>query len=223
MKTIKIMRAAWPDVRAPQWAGRRLRGFFASGREEESLLHNHGGGGRDVYRYPLVQYKIIRGTPTVVALEGGIEQIAPLAATQRELLLGDRRYPCGRIELQHEEAQTGALPELRRYRFCTPWFGLNQANYRRYMSADAVGREALLRRVLVGNLLSLSKGLGITVEERLEPGMLLLAETQMRFKDETVLGFMGEFSVNYAIPALVGLGKSVSRGFGAVEPMGWER
>lgn len=71
MKTISIMRAAWPDVRVPQWAGRRLRGFFASGREEESLLHNHGGGGRDVYRYPRVQYKIVRGTPTVVALEGG--------------------------------------------------------------------------------------------------------------------------------------------------------
>lgn len=219
MKTISIMRAAWPDVRAPQWAGRRLRGFFASGQEEGSLLHNHGEGGRDIYRYPLVQYKIVRGTPTVVALEEGIGLIAPLAEACRELRLGSLRFPCGPAEIRREQVQLGALPALRRYRFCTPWFGLNQENYRRYMSADMAEREALLGRVLVGNLLSLSKGLGDTVEQRLRPGMLLLAETGMRFKDETVLGFVGEFSVNYAIPPLAGLGKSVSRGFGAVEPI----
>lgn len=222
MKTISIMRAAWPDVRAPQWAGRRLRGFFASGREEESLLHNHDSAGGDIYRYPLIQYKIIRGVPTVVALEDGIGQIAPLAEVCRELQLGGRSCECGQAEIWQGQILVGALGQLRRYRFCTPWFGLNQANFRKYMAADAEGREMLLRQVLVGNLLSLSKGLGVTVEERLVPGMLLLAETQMRFKDETVLGFVGEFSVNYAIPPLAGLGKSVSRGFGAVEPVDGE-
>ena len=46
-----------------------------------------------------------------------------------------------------------------------------------------------------------------------------VAWISVQFKDETVLGFRGEFSVNFRIPPLLGLGKSVSRGFGTVHPV----
>lgn len=212
---IDVMTARYPDIRVPEWQGRRLRGFFAAGQGEGSLLHNHGEQGRELYRYPLVQYKIVDGTPVVLALGDGIEAVQPLVASRRELALGGRRYPRGALRLSLEAAEIGDTEEHLRYRFLTPWFGLNQDNHRRFEAAGPEERRALLDRVLAGNVLSMAKGLGLTVEGRLTVDSAL-APRPVGFKEGTVLGFTGEFSVNYVIPELLGLGKSVSRGFGTV-------
>jgi hypothetical protein len=36
-------------------------------------------------------------------------------------------------------------------------------------------------------------------------------------KGQTMVGFVGSFTLNLQIPDLLGLGKSVSRGFGTIE------
>jgi hypothetical protein len=43
-----------------------------------------------------------------------------------------------------------------------------------------------------------------------------LKETSIKFKGEDVIGFFGIFQVNFYLPDYIGLGKSVSRGFGTV-------
>lgn len=214
-KKLRVMRVTYPDIQVPQWQGRKLRGFFASGAEGGSLLHNHGESGGGIYRYPLVQYKILGKTPTILAIEEGIREIHPLVMERQELLLGECRYPCGHVDIDLRTEVIGDTAETRCYRFCSPWFGLNQANYRSYKNADSDERQDILSRVLVGNLLSLAKGMGLRVEGRLEV-QPRLEERPVRFKDETVLGFAGTFRVNYLLPDLIGIGKSVSRGFGSV-------
>jgi len=214
-KTIPVLLACWPDIHMPEWQGRRLRGFFAAGQGEGSLLHNHGERGQGLYRYPLVQYKVIDGIPTVLAAAEGIQELLPLVTGCQELALGNRSYPRGTLQLSLTDQEVGDADAPVRYRFRTPWFGLNQENYRVYESAGQDERQALLDRVLAGNLLSLSKGLGVTVEVRLRVESALRPE-RVSFKGETVLGFTGEFSANFILPELMGLGKSVSRGFGAV-------
>ena len=216
-KKIRIMRAEYPDISVPQWQGRKLRGFCAAG-QEDGLLHGHGPESRVLYRYPLVQYKVIRKVPTIIALEEGIRAVHPLIMEREELRLGDDVYPCGRLEISLESGMMGDCAQTYTYRFLSPWFGLNQENYRIYVEKPPEERKALLEGLLVGNLLSLSKGLGITVERRLQVDARL-REQPTQFKDEMVLGFRGEFSVNFRIPALLGLGKSVSRGFGTVHPV----
>lgn len=215
-KKIRIMRAEYPDISVPQWQGRKLRGFFAAG-QEDSLLHGHSPGGRTLYRYPLVQYKVLRKIPTVIAVEEGIRAVHPLLMERQELRLGNEVYPCGRLEISLETSVAGDCARTYTYHFLSPWFGLNQENYRLYTETPPEERKALLEGILAGNLLSLSKGLGVTVERRLRIDAHL-REQPARFKDETVLGFRGAFSVNFHIPPLLGLGKSVSRGFGAVCP-----
>lgn len=214
-KTLRIMRVTYPDIQVPQWQGRKLRGFFAAGSGSGSLVHNHGSAGTDIYRYPLVQYKIIGKTPTILAVEEGIKEVHPLVMERQELLLGQHRYPCGRVNIDLSTAVIGDTAETRTYRLCSPWFGLNQSNYRIYEQAEPEAQRALLSRILVGNLLSLAKGLGLRVEERLEV-QPKLREHPVRFKDEVVLGFMGTFSTSFLIPDYIGIGKSVSRGFGSV-------
>lgn len=214
-RIVRTMRVTYPDIHIPQWQGRKLRGFFASEQPSGSFLHNHGASGRDLYRYPRVQYKVIGQSPTVLALEEGIAVLQPLVLNSRELLLGGRSYPCGRMVLAMEDAALGDAEQPCRYRFCTPWFALNQDNYRRYTRIGAEDRKQLLEEILAGNILSLAKSLDVQVEGRLAAAAGL-QEQPVRFKSETVLGFVGEFTVNYCLPDLIGLGKSVSRGFGAV-------
>lgn len=214
-KKLRVMRVTYPDIQVPQWQGRKLRGFFASGAEGGSLLHNHEESGSGIYRYPLVQYKVLGKTPTILAIEEGIREVHPLVMERQELLLGEHRYPCGRVNIDLCTETIGDTTEFRCYRFCSPWFGLNQTNYRAYATASADERQAILSRVLIGNLLSLAKGIGLRVEGRLEIRPRL-EERPVRFKDETILGFAGIFRVNYLLPDLIGIGKSVSRGFGSV-------
>ena len=44
-----------------------------------------------------------------------------------------------------------------------------------------------------------------------------LKETTIKFKGENIIGFIGTFQVNFDFPDYIGLGKSVSRGFGTIK------
>ena len=211
------MRVSYPDIQVPQWQGRRLRGFFGSNQDAGSLLHNHEKDGV-AYRYPLVQYKVIHGTPTIVAIEDGISAVYPLVMERETLHLGDQEYDCGKIVFDLHKDIIGDRKDARSYRFLSPWFALNQGNYRTYQASSQEERTLLLEKILVGNVLSLAKGLGITVETQLYASCQLRSGT-VQFKGETVTSFWGTFRINYDLPELCGIGKSISRGFGTVSQL----
>jgi Cas6b C-terminal domain len=73
-------------------------------------------------------------------------------------------------------------------------------------------------RVLVGNCLSLAKSFGQHVHCRLAAETPGLRSRNCRLKGVPMIGFLGTFRINFLIPAWLGIGKSVSRGFGTVEP-----
>jgi hypothetical protein len=103
------------------------------------------------------------------------------------------------------------------YRFVNPWLGLNQENHQRYDHArPGAERWNLLSRVLVGNCLSVAKAFGLRVSAHLTADVSLLTPRVCRFKDVPMTGFSGPFRVNFHLPTGLGIGKSVSRGFGTV-------
>lgn len=59
------------------------------------------------------------------------------------------------------------------------------------------------------------KGIGFTVPEPIK-ARVEVKEVPTVLKGTQMIGFVGTFSVNFEIPNLWGLGKSVSRGFGTV-------
>ena len=77
-------------------------------------------------------------------------------------------------------------------------------------------RQALLERVLVGNCLAVAKAFGHWVQGRLNADAPRLRPRTCRFKDQPMIGFEGPFRVNFLLPNGIGIGKSVSRGFGTV-------
>ena len=104
------------------------------------------------------------------------------------------------------------------YELQSPWLGLNQKNFGVYEKAsNETERKDLLRRTLTGNILSMSKSLGC----RLEPDQtiktnLTVKPRSVQLKGKSMLGFQGVIKTNFMIPDYLGLGKSVSRGFGVV-------
>lgn len=193
----------------------QLRGYFATKFNEYVLLHHHNADTL-VYRYPLVQYKIIDEKPTVIGINEGSDLLKEIFHLSPSIRLGKDEYRIVREGVDVRQVSFGLDEMLRTYEFATPWMALNQENYHAFYEAkNTAERHDLLRRTLTGNILSMSKSLGyqvpgqIRVEVRVRP-------LKRRLKDVNVMAFTGRFHANFQIPDLLGIGKSVSRGFGAV-------
>lgn len=201
----------------------KLRGFFASKFPEYIELHHHIEAKKYVYSYPLVQYKVIDYKPTVVGIGDGAEILKQIYSQVNEITIGDVTFPIHEKKIVVHEAELGLVDELKFYRFVSPWLGLNQKNYKFFQeNPDPEVRFDLLNRVLIGNMISLSKALGYTVPERI----IVSADTRLRLiklKGMAMTGFTGFFAANFLIPDLLGLGKSVSRGFGTVQQITLEQ
>ena len=110
------------------------------------------------------------------------------------------------------------------YSFLTPWLALNEKNYEKYQRLGSWGkRKELLEKILIGNIISMSKSLGYTVPAPIEARIQHLKEVKTSLKGTPMLGFLGNFSVNFEIPDYWGIGKSVSRGFGTVKRVNSDR
>jgi hypothetical protein len=115
-----------------------------------------------------------------------------------------------------KEEEFGISTEIITYEFITPWIALSQNNYQRYLESKREQRRELLRRTLIGNILSASKGLDYVVLEEIKVAIGGLHRRKCELKGTPFIGFLGRFMVNFMIPDYMGLGKSVSRGFGTV-------
>ena len=193
----------------------QLRGFFATKFNEYLLLHHHKPEGF-LYQYPFVQYKVVDNQPMVIGLNEGAEVLVDIFNEYDTLKLGDEWCRIKEKKVTYEKQEIGVMETAVSYSFATPWIALNQENYAKFAEMeDAMERDAFLSRLLIGNLLSFSKGVGYTVPERLVCGVKLRPRGVM-LKNVPMMAFTGEFRVNFAFPEFFGLGKSVSRGFGAV-------
>ena len=197
-------------------AANLLRGAIASAYLELGLLHNHDGDG---YRYgvPLVQYKVVNEKGVIIGLQAGSEVLKKIAFDREDYRLGEKTLHVLEREVRVREVQFGISAAMMEYRFFTPWMALNRDNYHKYVRVCPDKQKVLLKKILVGNLISLSKGVGYTVSEKIEVGSLKLTEVPIKLKGTPMLGFSGRFVVNFTVPELWGIGKSASRGFGTVE------
>lgn len=206
LKTDKLLRCS----------ASKIRGFFGNEFEEYSILHNHYGGNNFALNYPLVQYKIIENKIVVLGIREGADILKKISS-EIDILKLNETYKITEKFIHEQEVDIKPSSEEKHYKFITPWLGLNQANYQKYSNlTEWKDKKELLNKILVGNLLSMSKGLGIIVNKR------LYAKThfdikQVKYKSVVMNAFVGEFKVHYNIPDYFGLGKGVSHGFGCVK------
>lgn len=194
----------------------RLRGFVGMCFAGDDLKHNHANDGLR-YSYPRVQYKVIDAKAKVIGLSEGVESVKQLLEVV-SLTIGKDEVMIINRDVKESNRLLGVSNQNALYSFLTPWLALNQQNYGKYQRlGTSSARKAMLEAILIGNLISMSKSLGYTVPGPLTASIHKMREVKASLKGTPMLGFLGDFSVNFEIPDYWGIGKSVSRGFGTVK------
>ena len=196
----------------------RLRGFFGETFCDEILFHHHLPDGSFLYQYPRVQFKILNKTALVLGFAEGSELLGKLWLKVDEARLGSEDLPVLESTLTRRTELLGETTDPVEYHFLTPWLALNQDNDHRYTAAHSRQERAdLLEATMIGNCLSLAKAFGHQVGIRLKAECYGLRQVNAALKGVPMRGFVGTFRMNFFLPDKVGIGRSVSRGFGTVE------
>ncbi len=188
------------------------------GREDIVLFHNHLEDG-ERYSYPLIQYKRIGGRAAMVCVGEGAEEIGKFfSAGSMDVMIGGRAE---RLEVDTVRAYSVLVQvwsDMFTYRI-RKWLPLNQGNYAKYRQMESLAeRYDMLESLLVGNILSFAKGVGIHFEKQVGCKILAMDEPRLtRYKGVKMMSFDVEFKSNVSLPDYIGLGKGVSLGMGTIK------
>lgn len=195
----------------------KLRGFFADKFGEYTLIHQHLANNKLLYKAPLIQYKILDGKPFVLGINEGADVLQKIHEDIDFLKIGRFKYQIKEKNIVLKTDYFGIATGDISYSFLTPWLALNEKNYEKYQKLGTwAKKKEMLEKILIGNIISMSKSLGYTVPKPIKANIGNMKEVHTSLKGTPMLGFLGTFSVNFEIPDYFGLGKSVSRGFGTV-------
>jgi hypothetical protein len=196
----------------------KIRGYIGNLLPEDILLHHHLPNGKLLYTYPFVQYKYIGGNLLIMGINDGVPSVLKLFDTLNEVQIEQKFKSIIFKELTVYEDLFEESEFHIPYKFISPWLALNEENYKKYIRTDMrTKRKELLERVLIGNILSMAKCIGYSVESELQCKILSFKEEKVTLKGQPFVGFDAKFLINFVIPDHLGLGKSVSRGFGVIE------
>jgi hypothetical protein len=185
-------------------------------KDNSPLLHNHFEDGTNKYAYPLVQYKVINNIPCLVGLLDGAKLLIELFLKIKHIEIDGVGYIVNSKNISTKILEIGSFTKLTEYNFETLWIALNQKNHKLYLEIkNNDDKNEFLNKQLQNNILSFYKGIGFVATERIMVAGKY-SEKSTQFKNKQMLAFSGSFTTNATIPDFVGLGKSVSRGFGTV-------
>lgn len=186
-------------------------------KDDDVLFHNHKGDGFR-YAYPEIQYKSINHRAVIIGIGDGADSLMKIVNAgdicvkigERDAVLQIESTEIQRTDIDFvEQAKTYSISQ---------WLPLNQENYAVYTNCDnVIDRIEKLQHVLVGNIISMAKGLGIHLDEKIELKMRDIKECKYTFfKRQKMMAFDAVFMVNVSLPEGIGLGKGASLGFGTI-------
>lgn len=214
---LDICKVIFEDIKLSPRYSEKIRGYLGNKYIENNLLHNHVED-KFIYRYPLVQYKVISEVPVIMGINKGADIVANIGIMDDELVLDGIEYNTFQKKIVKSKFDFGCTEDYINYKFITPWIALNQKNSEVYKNGNKMEQEGILKKILIGNIISMSKGLEYTVNNKINC-WINLKEKEVMLKGIKHIGFIGEFKINFNIPDHLGIGKSVSRGFGTVRSM----
>ena len=189
----------------------KFRGFMAHLFSNMPEFHHHS---ESSYHYPLIQYKRVDKKIAIVGIGNYAEIVEKNMADIDHITTETQKIPVQNIQI----SRTTFTQKygLFGYRFVSPWIALNKQNYEKFKTLHGEQRKVELERILVGNILSLYKGLGIRLENRIEAKIQKQFIKKITAHSNPFVGFYPHFVSTTNIPDNLGLGKSVSKGYGAI-------
>ena len=198
----------------------QLRGYIGRHFQQHDLIHNHDcETGKHIYRYPLIQFKLIDQMPSIIAItDQTVHIFSELFMNLDQIVLNHQTLSIKDKTISIQDVPFGFADEFYMYEFVSPWIALNRDNYHTYRTVQTQSRQyQFLQSILIGNILSMCKTLHYTLAAHQKIQVTLnVDQTKVTLKKQPMIGFKGFFKINFLIPDYLGIGKSVSRGFGTV-------
>lgn len=219
MKIIKILLISFenPVLKSELHAFRG--GIVEKAGRQHILFHNHLNDTKYLYRYPKIQYKIINKHPSIVCINEGIDEIHKFFIQKDwNFYLHDRLYEVKVKKLLVNKFNMQVWNSEFEYNIYQ-WHPLNQKNNKTYLYLTSFEEKAeFLKNILIGNILSLAKGIDWHVDKELKVSILKINKEQwLPYKNTKLLTLDVSFKTNVFLPNYVGLGKHVSLGYGIVK------
>lgn len=195
-----------------------FRGAIINSLEQNNILfHNHTEEGYR-YAYPLIQYKRINKKAAIVCVGEGTEAIGQyLSSSQPLLQIGERTIEAKIGNMRALNTVVQCWNDMFYYRIYK-WLALNQENYALYQQKESlVEKTQFLEKILIGNLISFLKGVGIHIESEIKLIITQIRnERLIRYKGVKIMSFDIDMKTNLSLPNDVGIGKNASLGFGTI-------
>jgi len=196
-----------------------FRGAVIKALPHDSLLfHNHLGDGLR-YGYPLIQYKVIKGKAAIVCIGKGTESVWDFfAGNNFDLILGTRKVVATVDSINDASTEITVSDDICCKYSIHSWLPFNQENYHQFKTTESLTKKIdMLNQILTGNILTMLKGVGIMLKERITVDIMSISDPKyVEYKDIRLLSLDAIFQSNVIIPEYIGLGKHTSLGFGTV-------
>jgi len=189
----------------------KLRGFLGKIYREDDFFHNHKETGESIYRFPLIQYKVIDGYLSIIAFKEAVKILCEKFLNIEEIVIDDKKYTNFETQLSVNDFNISMSDSFINYSFDSLWLPIKQENY-----LDYINSKIDLNKVLQNNILEVFKGMGITADKT------IIAKGEYKEKSVNLnninhFGFTGRFETNVLLPDYIGLGKSKAFGFGTIK------
>ncbi len=209
------------DLELDPWELRAFRSAVSLiAGPEHILFHNHLDDRKYLYRYPLIQYKMVNKRPAIVCLKDGLDEIVHFFNNLGEHInvLGEQRnIAVHKVYFNNWKFTLWEEPVFK-YKI-RKWLPFNDNNWKKWQEQENTEqRRKLLMKILIGNILAMAKGIGWFIDGEVKVEIL-------RWKDPKPVKYKGNitkqavnvvFKTNVRLPVHIGLGKGVSFGFGTV-------
>ncbi len=192
----------------------QLRGFLSHLFTNISEFHHHSDNS---YHYPLIQYKKIDKKLAVIGIGEFSDVVFEKMSNLDHITTQDQKIPLNNMELKntvyYPKEVTG------KYKFASPWIALNKENYAKYSLLARKEQKQFLEKILVGNILSMLKGMGIFIDKKIAVNIKSYKSITTTAHQNKFAGFFCEWDSSMNLPEYCGLGKSISKGFGVVSSL----
>lgn len=185
--------------------------------KDKILFHNHVGKGFR-YKYPLIQYKLIRKNPAMVCINEGTDEIhAFFQEKHRHMKINNEPTELIIKQMHMNTFVMQSWDKAFNYSIYN-WLPFNEENYNTYRTITNENEQIrFLSKILTGNILSFAKGIQWNIDKNiLITNFAIIKKAENTIKGIKFLSFNIHFTANIFLPRYIGLGKAVSKGFGIV-------
>ncbi len=207
----------FPEVQLPSKKANKLRKHFIDYFEKNAPeIHKQMAIGKGILKYPLVQYKVIDGTPMFVGINKGGIVLTEHFTKVKEIEVNRQICRVLGKNIEFHPFDITVDENLYAYTFKSMWIAMAHSNYKQqYKNLSQRNKKERLNQILIGNILSFLKSMGIRINKHLITHVDA-SERPTKYNNQTLNAFDGNFTTNIKLPDFIGLGKGVPQGYGTI-------